>query len=90
MRWPRNLASEAAKRREKRLGSTEPELERKYGIALALYVALAVLAWFTIGAGRVDVFGKQFDIRLVPIFILATFAFRTVIAMKAERIRRGK
>jgi hypothetical protein len=57
---------------------------------LALYVALAVLAWFTIGAGRVDVFGKQFDIRLVPIFILATFAFRTVIAMKAERIRRGK
>ncbi len=69
---------------------TRTELERKYGIALALYVVLAVLVWFTIGEGKVPVFGRLIEIRWVPIFILATFAFRTVMAMQADRIRRGK
>jgi hypothetical protein len=66
------------------------ELERKYGIALALYGVLAVLVWFTIGEGKISVFGRLIEIRWVPIFILATFAFRTVMAMQADRIRRGK
>ena len=68
----------------------EQEMERKYRIALALYVVLAVVVWFTIGEGKVPVFGRLIEIRWVPIFILATFAFRTVMAMQADRIRRSK
>ena len=75
--------------REEQQG-TRTELERKYGIALVLYVVLAVLVWFTIGEGKISVFGRLVEIRWVPIFILATFAFRTVMAMQADRIRRGK
>ena len=66
------------------------DLERKYRIALALYAVLAVLVWFTIGEGKVEVFHRPIEIRWIPIFILATFAFRTVMAMQADRIRRGK
>ncbi|HWG22190.1 MAG TPA: hypothetical protein VG225_16805 [Terracidiphilus sp.] len=89
MRWPRNIAGEAAKRREERLGSTGSDLERKYPVALALYAGLAVLVWFTIGEGHVMVFGRPVELRWFPILILATFAFRTVMAMQADRIRRG-
>ena len=53
MRWPQNLATEAARRREERLGSKGAELERKYPIALAMFVVLAVVAWFTVGDGDV-------------------------------------
>jgi hypothetical protein len=68
---------------------TGPGLERKYWIALAVYAGLAVAAWFTIGEGKFPLFGRMIDVRWVPIFVLATFAFRTVMAMQAERIRRG-
>ncbi|HTX75718.1 MAG TPA: hypothetical protein VMD29_05885 [Terracidiphilus sp.] len=67
---------------------TGSEMERKYRIALALYGVLAVVAWFTIGEGSVPVFGKMIEIRWIPVFVLATFAFRTVMAMQADRIRR--
>ncbi len=90
MGWPQNLEGGAANGREERLGSTGSELERKYRIALALYGVLAVVVWFTIGEGKVPVFGRMIEIRWIPIFILATFAFRTVMAMQADRIRRGK
>ena len=88
--WLQNLELLNQKRREERLGSTGSELERKYWIALVLYAGLAVLAWFTIGEGKVSIFGRMIDMRWIPIFILATFAFRTVMAMQADRIRRGK
>ena len=68
---------------------TGPELERKYWVALVLYAGLAVLAWFTIGEGKIVVLGRMIDLRWIPIFVLATFAFRTVMAMQADRIRRG-
>ena len=64
-------------------------LDRKYWIALGLYVVLAVLAFWTIGEGTVVVFGRQIGIRWIPVFILGTFAFRTYVAMQAERVRRG-
>ena len=63
--------------------------EGKYRIALGLYAVLAVLAWWTIGDGTVAVFGRQVGIRWIPIFVLGTFAFRTYVAMQADRIRRG-
>jgi hypothetical protein len=82
------------------MGSTSPEkaetgsqavsgLDRKYRLALGLYAVLAVVAWFTIGEGTVAVFGRQVEIRWIPVFILGTFAFRTVMTMQADRIRRG-
>jgi hypothetical protein len=64
-------------------------LDRKYWIALGLYAVLAVVAWWTIGGGTVAVFGRQIGIRWIPVFILGTFAFRTYIAMRADRVRRG-
>jgi hypothetical protein len=64
-------------------------LDRKYWISLGLYAVLAVVAWFTIGAGSVDVLGRQIEIRWIPVFVLGTFAFRTYVAMQAERIRRS-
>jgi len=67
---------------------TARELEWKYRIAMALYGVLAVVAWFTIGQGSVPVLGRMVEIRWIPIFVLATFAFRTAIAMQADRIRR--
>jgi hypothetical protein len=73
------------------MGDSGPgDLDKKYWGALALYAVLAVLAWFTVGSGTVAVFGRQVEIRWIPVFILGTFAFRTWVAMKAERIRRGK
>ena len=77
------------KRREDKGGSTGTDLERKYPVALVLYVVLAVAVWFTIGEGTVSVFGRPVELRWIPILILATFAFRTVMAMQAERIRRS-
>jgi hypothetical protein len=90
MRWPQNVELDEAER-ERAEGETDKtgsELERKYRIAMALYGVLAVVAWFTIGEGSVPVFGRMVEIRWIPIFVLATFAFRTVMAMQADRIRR--
>ncbi len=67
---------------------TGSELERRYPVALALYAVLAVLAWFTMGGGTVIVFGRPVELRLIPVLILGTFAFRTVMTMQADRIRR--
>ena len=64
-------------------------IERKYGIALTLYAVLAVLAWFTIGEGTVAAFGRQIEIRWIPVFVLGMLAFRTYVARQADRIRRS-
>jgi sorbitol-specific phosphotransferase system component IIC len=71
-----------------RINGGAGKLERKYWLALVMYGVLAVLAWFTIGEGRVEVFGRLIEVRWIPVFVLATFAFRTVMAMQAERVRR--
>ncbi|UWZ86342.1 hypothetical protein [Occallatibacter riparius] len=65
------------------------DLERRYPIALAMFGVLAVLVWFTIGEGSVVVLGRPVEVRWVVEFILAMFVFRTVMAMQADRIRRG-
>ena len=65
------------------------DLARRYPVALALYVVLAVLVWFTVGEGKIFVFGKHVELRLIPILILATFALRTVLVRQADKIRHG-
>ncbi len=88
-RWFQNLEMLNQKRREERLGRTGSDLERRYPIALAMFGLLAVLVWFTIGEGSVMVMGRPVEVRWVVEFILAMFIFRTVMAMQADRIRRG-
>jgi len=83
-----DLNGAGQKRSEDEAAGTGSEMDRKYRIAMALYGVLAVVAWFTIGQGSVPVFGRMVEIRWIPIFVLATFAFRTVMAMQADRIRR--
>jgi cytochrome bd-type quinol oxidase subunit 2 len=87
--WQQNLEYAAQKRREENLGSSGHDLDRKYWIALLLYGVLAVLVWFTVGEGKIFVFGKHVELRLIPILILATFALRTVLVRQADKIRHG-
>ena len=65
------------------------DVDRKYWVALALYAALAVLAWFTVGDGAVLVYGRPVELRLLPLIIIGGMALRTVLARHAEKIRRG-
>ena len=62
--------------------------DRKFWIALALFGILAVGIWFTFGEATVFVFGRQVQLRLIPLFVVATFVFRTVMAREADKIRR--
>ena len=61
--------------------------EKKVWIAMFLYGVLAILVWFTIGAGSIDVHGRQVQIRLIPLMILGVLALRTVLGRHADRIR---
>ena len=62
--------------------------ERKFWIAMGAYGILGVAIWFTLGEGTALVFGRQIEIRLIPLFVIGTFAFRTWVAREADRIRR--
>jgi hypothetical protein len=68
---------------------TGSDLEKRYPAALAAYGVLAVLVWFTIGEGAVTLFGRAVEVRWVVLFILGMFVFRTMVAMKADRVRRS-
>ena len=65
------------------------DLSRKFWWALALYAVLAALIWFTMDAGKVMVFGRPVELRLVPLIIIGGLALRTVLARQADRIRRS-
>jgi len=62
-------------------------LARRYRVALVLYAILAALSWFTLD-GKIPVGGRLVELRLVPLVIIGGLALRTVLAMKAEKIRR--
>jgi hypothetical protein len=90
-------ASEAGNERKAERGPSSErglnsgsELQRKYPIALVLYAALAALVWFTMDAGKVPVWGKPVDLRLVPLLIIGGMALRTVLALQADKIRHGR
>ena len=63
------------------------DLARRYKVALVLYAILAALSWFTLD-GKIPVGGRLVELRLVPLVIIGGLALRTVLAMKAEKIRR--
>jgi hypothetical protein len=75
------------KERKSRTGA-DSDLERRFPIALGLYVALGLLVWFTMGEEKVLIHGRPVDLRLVPLIVIGGLALRTVLARSAERIRR--
>jgi len=70
--------------------SAGSELDRKFWVALALYVVLGALAWFTLGKGKIFVAGRLVELRLLPLLVLAGFALRTVLARQAHKIRERR
>ena len=70
-------------------GCAGQEMDRKYWMALALYGVLALLVWFTMDAGKVLVFGRAVEFRLVPLIVIGGLALRTVVAHQAARVRRS-
>ena len=68
--------------------NAESDLDRKFWTALAMFAVLAVLVWLTIGDGSVLVFGKPVELKLIPLIVIGGMALRTVLARKAEKIRR--
>ena len=70
--------------------STGSDLDRKYPAALMLYGVLAVLVWFTMGEDKILVSGRPMELRLIPILIIGTFALRTIVAHRADKIRRDR
>jgi len=65
------------------------DLDRKFWAALAMFAVLAVLVWLTMGDGSVLVFGKPVELKLIPLIVIGGMALRTVLARKAEKIRRA-
>jgi hypothetical protein len=70
------------------LDGSGADLDRKFGVAMALYAVLAALAWFTMDKSSVLVDGRPVDLRLVPLIVIGGLALRTVLARQAEKIRR--
>ena len=64
-------------------------LDRRFYWAMALYGVLAVLAWFTVGDGKVFVQGRPVELRLIPLVVIGGLVVRTVLARQAEKIRRS-
>jgi len=63
--------------------------DRKFWIAMLAYAILAAAIWFTLGEGTVFVLGRPVEIRLIPLFIIGAFVFRTYMAREADKIRRS-
>ncbi len=63
------------------------ELDRKFRVAMVLYAILAAVSWFILD-GKILIGGRLVELRLIPLLIIGAFALRTVVAMKAEKIRR--
>ncbi|MGA2654283.1 MAG: hypothetical protein ABSF28_27490 [Terracidiphilus sp.] len=76
------------KRGNEGVHSTADELDRKFWVALGLYLVLAVLVWFTMGDGKVLVHGQPMEFRVAPLLVIGAMVFRTVLARRADKIRR--
>jgi len=60
-------------------------MSRKLLVALAVYAALALLAWLTLDAS-IPVGGRDVPLRAVTLVILGLFAVRTLLHAQRERI----
>jgi hypothetical protein len=66
------------------------QLESRYRVAMVLYVALGVAAWFYFGDTKLAVAGRPVELRLIPVIVLAASALKTLLYRKAEQVRSGK
>jgi hypothetical protein len=82
------MGSDPQPEERKGLEGANSDLERRFPIALGLYVVLGLLVWFTMGDARIVVLGRPVEMRFVPLLVLGLFAFRTYVARQADRIRR--
>ena len=64
--------------------------QKRFFIAMAVYVVLALLVWFTMDGSSVPVGNGQVSVRGLTFALLAFFAARTVLHWNAERIRAEK
>jgi hypothetical protein len=60
---------------------------KRFYVALAIYVVLAVLVWVTMEDVPLPVGNGQVGIRSLTLIVLALFAVRTVLHFRAEQIR---
>ncbi len=72
-----------------KLDRSGADLDRKFWMAMAMFAALAVLVWLTMGEGTVLVFGRPVELRLIPLIVIGGMALRAVLARQAEKIRRS-
>ena len=82
------MGSDPQPEERKGLEGANSDLERRFPVALGLYLVLGLLVWFTMGDEKVLVHGKWVDLRLVPLIVIVGLALRTVLARQADRIRR--
>ncbi|MGO9210059.1 MAG: hypothetical protein ACLPXM_01270 [Terriglobales bacterium] len=64
-------------------------MSRKLLVALAVYVVLAVMAWFTLDAS-ISVAGRDVPLRAVTLALLGVFAVRTFLHAQRERIEASR
>jgi hypothetical protein len=82
------MGSDPQPEERKGLQGANSDLERRFPVALGLYLVLGLLVWFTMGDEKVLVHGKWVDLRLVPLIVIVGLALRTVLARQADKIRR--
>ena len=64
-------------------------MSRKLLVALSMYAAFALLAWFTLDAS-LPVSGREVPLRAVTLAILGLFAVRTVLHAQRERTEASR
>jgi hypothetical protein len=63
--------------------------QRRFPIAMGMFVVLGILVWTTMQPARIGIAGRELDIRIVVSVLLGLLAFKTVLHWQAERIRAG-
>jgi hypothetical protein len=61
--------------------------DKKFGIAMAVYAILAVLAWMTMTNAGIRVAGNGISMRGLVWILLGFFAARTALHWRADKIR---
>jgi TctA family transporter len=67
----------------------DQKMSRKLLVALAVYVVLAVMAWFTLDTS-ISVAGRDVPLRAVTLALLGVFAVRTLLHAQRERVEAGR
>ena len=63
------------------------EQSKRFQVAMAVYVVLAILAWFLMSNERIPVGNGGISFRGLTLVLLGFFAARTLLHWRAEKIR---